>query len=86
MGRRRHPRMGRTHMILDELAPDLIKQVDDRAECEWLLMHLEHRAAVLLWDHYAEGISVRVLARREGMSAGRVLSVLSSSCRRLRRV
>lgn len=72
--------------MIDELAPDLMKQVDDHAECEWLLKHLPHRDAVLLWDRYAEGISVRVLARREGMSVGAVLAVLSRSCRRLQGV
>ncbi len=65
---------------------DGIKQVDDHAECEWLLEHLDHRDAVLLWDHYAEGIPVRTLARREGMTVSSVLLVLNRSCRRLQGV
>ncbi len=71
----------------DPIEPrDLIKQVDDHAECEWLLMHLDHRDAVLLWDRYAEGIPVKTLARREGMSVASVLVVLNRSCRLLQGV
>ena len=73
--------------MADPIEPlDLIKQVDDHAECEWLLDHLDHRDAVLLWDHYAEGIPVRTLARREGMTVAAVLVVLNGACRRLQSV
>ena len=65
---------------------DLIKQVDDHAECEWLLDHLTAHEAKLLWDHYALGIPVGVLARREGMTAGWVLWRLESALKRLQYV
>ncbi len=63
---------------------DLIKQVDDHAECEWLLDHLPAREAKLLWDRYALGLPLRVLARREGVSMCRIGQITDRARRRLR--
>ena len=70
--------------MTDPIEPlDLIKQVDDRAECEWLLEHLPARDAKLLWDRYALGIPLRVLARREGVSMARIGQLNARAMRRL---
>ena len=71
--------------MLNQLEPvDLLKQVEDHDECEWLLTHLPPITAVLMWDHYALGIPTWLLARREGMSVGTVLLILDRGLRRLR--
>ncbi len=71
-------------MILDERAPDLIGQVDDRDECEWLLDHLTDREAKIMWEHYALEIPVWMLARREGVSRARIGQIIDRAKRRLR--
>ncbi len=71
-------------MILDELAPDMLQQVDDRSECEWLLDHLSDREAKIMWDHYALEVPVWMLARREGVSRARVWQIIDRAKRRLR--
>ena len=70
--------------MIEVMAPDLIKQVDDHAECEWLLTHLSDFEAKVLWDREALGIPLKMIARREGLSAGRISQIVSESLALLR--
>ncbi len=63
--------------------PDPIGQVDDRAECEWLLEHLSARNAKIMWDHYALGIPLATIGRREGVTESRVCQIVAAGKRRL---
>lgn len=62
---------------------DLIGQVDDRAECEWLLERLSARDAKILWDHYALGIPLATIGRREGVTESRIGQILDAGKKRL---
>ena len=62
---------------------DRLKQIEDHAECSWLLAHLPAREAKLLWDHHALQIPLGLLARREGMTMGRLIGLLDQSVCRL---
>ena len=70
-------------MIVPLSIVDRLKQVDDHAECDWLLAQLPAREAKLLWDHFALQIPLELLARREGMSVGRLIGLLDQSVCRL---
>ena len=70
-------------MIVPLSIVDRLKQVDDHAECSWLLAHLPAREAKLLWDHHALQIPLELLARREGMSVCRLIGLLDQSVCRL---
>ena len=59
--------------MVEVMAPDLIKQVDDHAECEWLLGRLSPLSAKVLWDREALGIPSQMIARREGLSGNYVV-------------
>lgn len=65
---------------------DGIKQVDDRAECEWLLEHLPARDAKILWDHCALGIPLATLGRREGLTESRICQIVDAAKKRLHNV
>ena len=70
-------------MIVPLSIVDRLKQVDDHAECDWLLAHLPAREAKLLWDHFALQIPLDLLARREGMTVGRLIRLLDQAVGRL---
>ena len=65
---------------------DQMGQVDDHAECVWLLEHLPARDAKILWDHCALGIPLATLGRREGLTESRICQIVGEAKKRLHNV